>query len=183
MTQQKLKILAVDDEAALRNLLRYALPEYSYHRLEVEAVSGGREAVDRVIQGGVDLVIMDLRMAHKNGKIDGLEAIRRIREFSQVPILVLTAHTDQRSRDAAKAAGANTFMAKPIRAQRLVVKILSLISEDRQAENRQPVIKQLYRQLNILTERQAQYGMDSPLWIITRIEDIQAEIAELEGKQ
>ena len=78
------KILVVDDEKVLVKGVKFNLENEGY---QVEVGYDGQEAVDLAREGSFDLIMLDLMMP----KIDGLQACMRIREFSNVPIIMLTA--------------------------------------------------------------------------------------------
>jgi two-component system response regulator VicR len=82
-----MKILVVDDERTLVKGIKFNLENDGY---EVECAYDGEQGVEIVRRGGIDLVILDLMMP----KMDGFEACRRIREFSNVPIIMLTARSE-----------------------------------------------------------------------------------------
>ncbi len=79
-----MKILVVDDEALLVKGIKFNLENEGY---TVVTGTDGVEAVDAASAGDIDLIVLDLMMP----RMDGLEACRRIREFSDVPIIMLTA--------------------------------------------------------------------------------------------
>ena len=81
------KILVVDDEKVLVKGIKFNLENEGY---EVEVGYDGEQAVELARNGGFDLVILDLMMP----KIDGLQACMRIREFSNVPVIMLTARSE-----------------------------------------------------------------------------------------
>ena len=89
-----MKILVVDDEKVLVKGIKFNLEHEGY---QVQDAYDGEEAVELAREGGFDLIILDVMMP----KIDGLQACMRIREFSNVPIIMLTA----RSEDADKLMG------------------------------------------------------------------------------
>ena len=78
------KILIVDDERVLVKGIKFNLEHEGY---QVQDAYDGEEAVELAREGGFDLIILDVMMP----KIDGLQACMRIREFSNVPIIMLTA--------------------------------------------------------------------------------------------
>ena len=81
------KILVVDDEALLVKGIRFNLQNEGY---EVVTGSNGLEAVQIAQGGGIDLIVLDVMMP----EMDGMTACGKIREFSDVPIIMLTAKTD-----------------------------------------------------------------------------------------
>ena len=82
-----MKILVVDDERLLVKGIKFNLENEGY---QVECAYDGAAAVELARSGGFDLIILDLMMP----EIDGLEACMRIREFSNVPIIMLTARSE-----------------------------------------------------------------------------------------
>jgi two-component system KDP operon response regulator KdpE len=100
------KVLLVDDDASLLKALRIGL---SARGDEVLTAHTGAEAVNQVALGAPDLVILDLGLPD----IDGIEVCRRIRAFSGVPIVVLSAFGDERRKVEALDSGADDFVTKP----------------------------------------------------------------------
>jgi two-component system KDP operon response regulator KdpE len=100
------KILVVDDDPSLVKALRIGLTARGD---EVTTASTGSDAVTQTALMHPDLVILDLGLPD----IDGLEVCRRIREFSNVPIVVLSAYGDERRKVAALDGGADDFITKP----------------------------------------------------------------------
>ena len=84
-----MKILVVDDEKLLVKGIKFNLEHEGY---QVEGAYDGRTAVELAHSGAYDLIILDVMMP----EIDGLEACMRIRKFSEVPIIMLTARGDER---------------------------------------------------------------------------------------
>ena len=82
-----MKILVVDDEKLLVKGIKFNLENEGY---QVECAYDGAAAVELARSGNFDLIILDLMMP----EIDGLEACMRIREFSNVPIIMLTARSE-----------------------------------------------------------------------------------------
>ena len=86
----KLKIMVVDDESRMRKLVRDFLTKSGY---EVVEAADGAEAVDTFFaQNDIALIILDVMMP----KMDGWQVCREIREYSKVPIIMLTAKSDER---------------------------------------------------------------------------------------
>ncbi len=100
------KVLVVDDDPSLLKALRIGLTARGD---EVLTAQTGREAINQVALWLPDLVILDLGLPD----IDGIEVCRRIREFSQVPIVVLSAYGDERRKVEALDSGADDFVTKP----------------------------------------------------------------------
>ena len=115
-----MKILVVDDEREIRNILRLLLESADY---EVSEASDGVAAVDAVrSDGGIDLCIMDVMMP----RISGIEATKRIREFSPVPILFLTAKSLDSDKAEAYSGGGDDYLVKPFSSKELLMKVEAL---------------------------------------------------------
>ena len=100
------KVLVVDDDPSLLKALRIGLTARGD---EVLSAQSGTEAVNQVALATPDLVILDLGLPD----VDGLEVCRRIREFSDVPIVVLSAYGDEGRKVEALDNGADDFVTKP----------------------------------------------------------------------
>ncbi|MCU0274076.1 MAG: response regulator transcription factor [Acidimicrobiales bacterium] len=110
------RILIVDDERALRLALRAALQARG---LEVVEASSGVEGTKAVAEDRPDLVLLDLGL----GDVDGVEVLSRIRTFSDVPVIVLTARDDRDEKVAALDAGADDYVTKPFDSHELSARI------------------------------------------------------------
>jgi two-component system KDP operon response regulator KdpE len=100
------KVLVVDDDPSLLKALRIGLTARGD---DVLVAHSGAEAINQVALAVPDLVILDLGLPD----LDGLEVCRRIREFSDVPIVVLSAYGDERRKVEALDSGADDFVTKP----------------------------------------------------------------------
>jgi two-component system KDP operon response regulator KdpE len=100
------KVLVVDDDPALLKAMRIGLRARGD---EVLSAHTGDEAITQVALESPDIVILDLGLPD----LDGIEVCRRIREFSQVPIVVLSAYGDERRKVEALDSGADDFVTKP----------------------------------------------------------------------
>ena len=115
-----MKILVVDDEALLVKGICYNLRNDGY---EVLTGSNGLDAVRTVRETSVDLVILDVMMP----EMDGLEACRQIRAFSDVPIILLTAKTDDMDKLMGFEHGADDYLTKPFNILELKARIRALL--------------------------------------------------------
>ena len=114
------KILVVDDEAVLVKGIRFNLQQEGY---QVETGSDGEQAVELAREGSFDLIILDLMMP----KIDGLQACMRIREFSDVPIIMLTAKSEDSDKLMGFACGADDYITKPFNLLELKARVRALL--------------------------------------------------------
>ena len=115
-----MKILVVDDEALLVKGIKFNLENEGY---TVVTGTDGVEAVDAASAGDIDLIVLDLMMP----RMDGLEACRRIREFSDVPIIMLTAKTGDMDKLMGFEHGADDYLTKPFNILELKARIRALL--------------------------------------------------------
>ena len=115
-----MKILVVDDEALLVKGIRLNLQNEGY---EVITGSNGAEAVLAAKTQAPDLIILDVMMP----EMDGLEACTRIREFSQVPIIMLTAKADDMDKLMGFEQGADDYLTKPFNILELKARVRALL--------------------------------------------------------
>lgn len=100
------RVLVVDDENSIRRYLRAALSAQGF--AVFEASSGG-EALNAVLSDRPDIIILDLGLPD----LDGIEVTRRLREWSQTPIIILSVHEAENDKIAALDAGADDYLTKP----------------------------------------------------------------------
>ncbi len=115
-----MKILVVDDERLLVKGIKFNLENEGY---QVECAYDGAAAVELVRTGGFDLVILDLMMP----EIDGLEACMRIREFSNIPIIMLTARSEDTDKIIGFECGADDYITKPFNILELKARIRAML--------------------------------------------------------
>jgi DNA-binding response OmpR family regulator len=106
MAERLTRILLVDDEPAILTLLSYPLQQDGY---DVVRATNGVEALERFDESEFDLVVLDVTMPH----IDGLEVCRRLRSSSSVPIIMLTAKTEEIDKVLGLELGADDYITKP----------------------------------------------------------------------
>ena len=114
------KVLVVDDEKVLVKGIKFNLENEGY---QVEVGYDGEEAVEKARGGNFDLIILDLMMP----KIDGLQACMRIREFSNVPIIMLTARSEDTDKIIGFEYGADDYVTKPFNILELKARIRALL--------------------------------------------------------
>ncbi|MCX6053998.1 MAG: response regulator transcription factor [Chloroflexi bacterium] len=115
-----IQILIVDDEPLYLRLLRVNLESEGY---EIVTAKNGEEALDQISQHMPDLIIMDIMMP----KMDGIAACVRIRQFSNVPIILLTALNDEQDRVNGLDVGADDYVSKPFSATELVARVRAVL--------------------------------------------------------
>jgi two-component system KDP operon response regulator KdpE len=122
------KILLIDDEAAIRRLLKVSLKSQGYAIVEA---TGGKEGIEQAAMCHPDLIILDLGLPD----LDGFKVLKSIREWSQVPIIILTVRDSEIEKVSLLDAGANDYITKPFGVPELLARIrvalrLTLASED-----------------------------------------------------
>ena len=115
-----MKILVVDDEKTLVKGIKFNLENEGY---EVECAYDGAAAVEMARGEKLDLIILDLMMP----ELDGLEACMRIREFSNVPIIMLTAKSEDADKLMGFESGADDYLTKPFNILELKARVRALL--------------------------------------------------------
>ncbi len=110
------QILVVDDEQQIRRALRTSLEAHGY---SVEVAGTGEEAVVAAAERAPDLVFLDLGLPD----LDGTEVIRRVRSFSEVPVIVLSVRDRQADKVAALDAGADDYVTKPFGMEEVLARL------------------------------------------------------------
>ncbi|MCI8314873.1 MAG: response regulator transcription factor [Lachnospiraceae bacterium] len=126
----KLKILVVDDESRMRKLVKDFLVKQNY---EVMEAGDGSEALDIFFANqDIVLIVLDVMMP----KMDGWQVCREIRNYSKVPIIMLTARTDERDELQGFELGVDEYIAKPFSPKILVARVEAILRRTNQiAEN------------------------------------------------
>ncbi|MDU3687643.1 MAG: response regulator transcription factor [Anaerococcus hydrogenalis] len=113
-------IYVVEDDKAIRNLVLYALSEKDY---KVKGFEDGLDIVDLVRKESVDLLILDVMLPEK----DGLEILKEIREFSTVPIIMLTARDGEYDKVLGLESGADDYITKPFSILELISRVKAVL--------------------------------------------------------
>ncbi len=112
----KKSILIVDDDPAILRLLSMNLKARGY---EIFTATNGEESLEAVQKDFIDLIILDLMMP----KVDGVEVCRRVREWSDVPIIILSARGDENDKVKCLELGADDYLTKPFGIAELMARI------------------------------------------------------------
>jgi len=128
------KVLAVDDEPQILRALRASLAARGH---EVLTAPNGETALDTLATTEVDLVVLDLGLPG----IDGLEVIRRLRSWSQVPVIVLSVREAQADKIAALDAGADDFVTKPFAMDELLARTRAVLRRIGPGTPESPVVR------------------------------------------
>lgn len=126
MTQINQRILVVDDEPPIRRYLRAALTAQGF---TVYEASDGNEAIQAVLSHRPDMIILDLGLPD----MDGVEVTKRLREWSQTPIIILSVREAENDKIAALDAGADDYLTKPFGTGELLARMR--VAQRRQLAN------------------------------------------------
>jgi len=118
------RILVVDDDPMLAAALRRPL---AYEGYEVLVATSGEEALARVSEQAPDLVVLDILLPG----MDGLAVCRRLRQVTDIPVLMLTARTEVPERVAGFEAGADDYLGKPFAFEELLLRVKALLRRGR----------------------------------------------------
>ncbi len=145
MNKNTPKILIVDDEKAIQRFLRNALSggEFALHEAET-----GREALAAAAQLRPDLIILDLGLPD----MDGLEVISRLREWTKIPVIVLTVRERESDKISALDAGADDYLTKPFGIGELLARMRAALRRAVQ-EAPEPVYKIEELEVDLLRRR------------------------------
>ena len=116
MTESRLRVLVVDDKQAIRRFLRASLAAHGYTVFEA---STGNEALSAVVDDRPDLILLDLGLPD----LDGVEVTRQLREWTRIPVIVLSVRDDEATKVAALDAGADDYLTKPFYMGELLARI------------------------------------------------------------
>ena len=117
---QPVRVLVVDDEPQIRRFLDISLRAQGYL---VESADNGSNALDALATHGADIVILDMGLPD----MDGRSVLQRLRQWSRVPVIVLTVRAGEAEKVAALDAGANDYVTKPFGVQELMARIRALL--------------------------------------------------------
>lgn len=116
MSEAGQRVLVVDDETSIRRYLRAALSAQGFTIYEA---ANGQEAINAVVSYHPDLIILDLGLPD----FDGVEVTRRLREWSQTPIIILSVREAENDKIAALDAGADDYLTKPFSTGELMARM------------------------------------------------------------
>lgn len=118
---EKLKVMIVDDEARMRKLVKDFLQKQNYDVIEA---ADGEEAIDKFFaEKDIALILLDVMMP----KMDGWQVCREIRQYSKVPIIMLTARADERDELTGYNLGVDDYVSKPFSPKILVARVEAIL--------------------------------------------------------
>ena len=158
-----MKILVVDDEELLVKGIKFNLQNEGY---EVVTGCNGREAVELARNPDIRLIVLDVMMP----EVDGLEACRQIREFSDVPIIMLTAKAEDMDKLLGFEQGADDYLTKPFNILELKARIRALLRRSNVREDHEQKIT--VGELTVNTEERNVYKNGKPVELTAREFDL-----------
>jgi two-component system KDP operon response regulator KdpE len=114
------RVLVIDDEPQIRKFLEISLRAQGY---AVDLADTGQAGLDALAVRGADLVVLDMGLPDRDGKA----VLQELRQWSQVPVIVLTVRSGEAEKVAALDAGANDYVTKPFGVQELMARIRALL--------------------------------------------------------
>jgi two-component system KDP operon response regulator KdpE len=126
MTEQAVRVLVVDDERSIRRFLKASLGS----QFSIYEATSGEEALAAVANDRPDVIILDLGLPD----MDGVEVTRRLREWSQTPIIIVSVREQEKDKIAALDAGADDYLTKPFGVGELMARLRSALRRSAQAE-------------------------------------------------
>lgn len=137
MKKKDIRILLVDDEQDILEIVGYNLTQEGYN---VITASNGKEAIIKAKKELPHLIIMDVMMPEMDG-MEACENIRKVPELNNVIITFLTARSEDYSQVAGFDAGADDYIAKPIKPKLLVSKVKALLRRLKEDENKEDILR------------------------------------------
>ena len=135
-----MKVLVVDDERAIVKGIAFSIQNDGN---EVDCAYDGEEALNMIRSNEYDIILLDVMLP----KMDGFEVCRRVREFSKVPIIMLTARNDDTDKISGLTHGADDYVTKPFNIMEIKARIDAILR--RTASRNEPVVKGDETVLNI----------------------------------
>jgi two-component system KDP operon response regulator KdpE len=129
-------VLVVEDEPQMRRFLRATLETHAYRMVDA---STGQEAIAEATTSAPDMVLLDLGLPD----VDGVDIVRRLREWTDVPIVIVSARDQEKEKIRALDAGADDYLTKPFGAGELLARMRVALrhADKRKAGNSEPVFK------------------------------------------
>lgn len=134
MSQKPVRVLIIDDEVEVRRFLRLGLEPNGFL---VDEASSGRGGLDKSIEFKPELIILDLGLPD----LDGFEVLKRLRDWTKVPVLILTVRDSDQDKVRLLEAGADDYLTKPFSMPELVARLKVALRHIRSTSEPTPVFK------------------------------------------
>lgn len=151
---ERTKLLVIDDEVAIRRFLRASLDPAKF---ELSEAGDGESGIRLTATESPSVVLLDLGLPD----MDGIEVVRALREWSQIPIIVLSARGQEKDKVAALDAGADDYLTKPFGIGELMARIRVAVRHLRSdTEETNPIFEALHLKVDIVRRRVFKSGVD-----------------------
>lgn len=137
-------IYVVEDDKSIRNLVSYALTEKGYL---VKTFEDGRKIVEEIRENPCELLLLDLMLPGK----DGVSILKELREFSDIPVIILTAKTDEFDKVMGLESGADDYITKPFSILELLSRVKAILRRVKKADKDHLT----YKNLSINTKKRS----------------------------
>ena len=127
-----MKVLVVDDEKAIVKGIAFSIQNDGN---EVDCAYDGEEALEMIRNGDYDIILLDVMLP----KMDGFEVCRRVREFSKIPIIMLTAKNDDMDKIAGLTNGADDYVTKPFNIMEIKARMEAVLRRTSSGKESEPV--------------------------------------------
>lgn len=134
MSDRPIRVLIVDDEPQIRRFLRATLTSHNYTVIEAD---GGKEALMRAASDRPEIIVLDLGLPD----IDGLDVLRRIREWTSVPVIVLSVRAGENDKVSALDSGADDYVTKPFGVGELLARMRTALRHQLQSQAEEPIFR------------------------------------------
>ena len=131
VAEPSVSVLVIDDDDGLCGVMRQVLP---YYGMRVDTAQNGFVGLRQALEGGHDLVLLDVRLPG----LDGFELLRQVRRRSHVPVIILTARGDESDRVTGLDAGADDYLAKPFGIEELLARMRAVLRRTGLASQTRP---------------------------------------------
>ena len=121
-TTERTSILLIDDEAAFGRLVKLNLEQYGLYAVDLS--HDGEDGLEKIRKGRYDLVILDLLMP----RMEGHEVLRRIQEFSRIPVIIISAYIPPQVEQEIRRRGAAACLSKPVSPDAMILAIHRALS-------------------------------------------------------
>ena len=167
-----LQVLLVEDEPQMRRFLRSSLPAHGYELVEA---GSGREAIAQAGARNPDIILVDLGLPD----MDGVEVTRRLREWTQIPIIIVSVREQERDKIAALDAGADDYLTKPFGVGELMARLRVALRRSAQID-----LEPVFRTGKLVVDlNQREVRLDEQLLALTPTEyDLLRNLAKHAGK-
>jgi two-component system KDP operon response regulator KdpE len=172
MSMKGLRVLVVDDERSIRRYLHASLDAQGY---VVSEAADGREALRMAVTERPEVVILDLGLPD----LDGFEVTRQLREWTQIPIIILSVREQENAKIAALDAGADDYLTKPFGTGELLARIRAAVRRSTHPVN-EPIVE--VDQLKIDLARRMVWRAGDEIALTPTEYDILRLLAQNQGK-